>query len=163
MTVFGVFLVCIFPYSDCIRIHSKCRKIRTRKTTNTDTYEVSVSIMGKVGTKGLQILACSSHLQMFWKIVVFKILENSHKKHGWVLWPIKLYLYLKELHQRYLWDFRFSEWLFNILPLASCLIFGNIFAWRLFVIPKRLTNQPNIYLFKVAIETLEKGVKYVPN
>ena len=46
MSVFGDFLVRIFPHSDWIRgaysvslcIQSKCWKIRTRKTPNTDTF-----------------------------------------------------------------------------------------------------------------------------
>ena len=44
MSVFGVFLVGIFPHSDCIRrslrIQSKCEKIQTRKTSNMDTFYV---------------------------------------------------------------------------------------------------------------------------
>ena len=49
VSLFLVFLVCIFPYSDLIRrdtflysiflrIQSECRKIRTRKTPNKDTF-----------------------------------------------------------------------------------------------------------------------------
>ena len=45
MSIFGVFLVCIFPHSDWLprdtpylHIQSTCGKIRTRKTPNTDTF-----------------------------------------------------------------------------------------------------------------------------
>ena len=44
VSVFGVFLVRIFPHSDWIRrdvsllIYFECRKIRTRKTPNADTF-----------------------------------------------------------------------------------------------------------------------------
>ena len=40
MSVFGVFLVRIFPHSGWIRrfTQSECGKIRTRKTPNTDTF-----------------------------------------------------------------------------------------------------------------------------
>ena len=45
MSVFGVFLVRIFPHSDWIppRIQSESRKIRTKKTPNTDTFHTVCS------------------------------------------------------------------------------------------------------------------------
>ena len=45
MSLFGVFLVRIFPhfgYSVSLQIQSKSRKIRTRKTPNTDTFHAVV-------------------------------------------------------------------------------------------------------------------------
>ena len=45
VSVFGVFLVHIFPHSDwiqrdtpCLSLQSQCRKIRIRKTLNTNTF-----------------------------------------------------------------------------------------------------------------------------
>ena len=51
VSVFGVLLVRIFPYSDWIRrslrIQSECGKMRTRITANTDTFHaVSFSLIG---------------------------------------------------------------------------------------------------------------------
>ena len=46
MSVFGVFLVRIFPHLDWIRRDTKCGKIRTRKTPNTGTFHV-VSLIRK--------------------------------------------------------------------------------------------------------------------
>ena len=52
VSVFEVFLVCIFPHADWIRrdtgylrIVSECRKIRTRKTPNTDTFHAVLVLL----------------------------------------------------------------------------------------------------------------------
>ena len=45
MYIFGVFLVRIFSHSNCslsLCIQSECGKIRTRKSTNTDTFHVVI-------------------------------------------------------------------------------------------------------------------------
>ena len=42
VSVFGVFLVRIFPYhSVSLHIQSECEKLRTRKTPNTDTFHAA--------------------------------------------------------------------------------------------------------------------------
>ena len=38
MSIFGFILIRIFPHSNFLRIQSKCGKIRTRITPNTDTF-----------------------------------------------------------------------------------------------------------------------------
>ena len=47
--VFGVFLVRVFPHSGWIRnvslrIQSECGKVRTRKTSNTDTFHLVIAL-----------------------------------------------------------------------------------------------------------------------
>ena len=60
VSVFGVFLVRIFPHSDLTRrdtsIHFESRKIRTRKTPNTDTFH-ALSVVIK--------LQCDRYFQFF--------------------------------------------------------------------------------------------------
>ena len=60
VSVFGVFLVLVFPHSDWIRretvslrIQSKCGKIQTRKTSNTDTFHVMIYLLktSEIGLK----------------------------------------------------------------------------------------------------------------
>ena len=65
VSVFGVFLVRIFPHSDWIRrygvsfrIQSEWGKIRTRKTPNTDTFHAVLALVSATGTIPARVHKC---------------------------------------------------------------------------------------------------------
>ena len=91
MSVFGVFLVCIFTHSDWIqrdteylglsgRIQSKCWEIRTRKTPNTNTFH-AVYLVLKI---------CKYVLWRFEKIEPF-LFSGFFLSHLFLVWFVNIY------------------------------------------------------------------------
>ena len=71
VSVFGVFLVLVFQHSDWIRrdtaslrIQSKCGKIQTRKTSDTDTFHAMIYLL-KMSEIGLKWAKHSAKLSKF--------------------------------------------------------------------------------------------------